>query len=301
MLTSFDRFRMVATVTSSAAVVRTALVVTLVALGWGASGVIYGTVVGMFVEGAVMSVVANRAMRATIGRSWRSMPTAILGAERRAILSFMLHTELVSLAGAVVKHADVVILGAASGPQAAGHYRLAWQIVGPLTRIALPLQEVFYTRASRLAAVADWDGLRQLIRRQTKAIGIPLAGLVLLGIPVVMLAIPRIAGRNYAAAVAPAAFLLVAAASAFALFWLRPAYLASGLVRPLLLISTMAAAASLAGFLLAAPVAGATGVAGVRALVTGIAGGGVAAAYLLWKLTDRTAIHPARSPQEAAS
>lgn len=300
VLTSFDRFRLIGRVASSAAVFRMALVLLLVGLGWGASGVIYGSMIGLLLEGILMGVIADRAMRTATGRSWRSARMKHLGTDRRPILSFMLHTELSSLAGALVKHADVVILGAARGPQAAGIYRLAWQLVAPVTRIAVPLQQVIYPRAARLAAAADGKALRALIRRQTTSVGVPLAALVLAAIPMVVVALPRLAGRDYGAAAAPVAFLLVGAAVAVALFWVRPVYLATGLVLPLLVVSTMAAAVSVAGFLVAAPLGGPAGVAAVRALLTGLVGGGASAAYLLRRM-PRIGVAPAANvPQEAA-
>ena len=285
VLTSFDRFRLVATVTSLATVLRTGIVIVLVGLGWGASGVIYGSVAGLVLEGVMIGVAADRALRARTGRSWRSVKTTLLGAERRNILSFMLHTELASLAGALVKHADVLILGAARGPAAAGHYRLAWQLVAPVISMASPLQQVFYPRAARLAVAGDWPGFRALIRRQMRSVGLPLAALVIAAIPLVVLAIPHLAGADYAAATAPAALLLLGAAAGLALFWVRSGYLASGHVRALLVVSTLTAFASVVGFLVAAPTAGAAGVAGVRALVTGLVGGGAGAAYLLRKVS----------------
>jgi O-antigen/teichoic acid export membrane protein len=300
VLTSFDRFRVLATVGTAGAILRTALVVSLVGMGLGASGVVYGSVVGLVLECLMMGVAAERAQRATTGRSWRSVRIGLLGADRRAILAFMLHTELVSLAGALVKHADVVVLGAASGPQAAGHYRLAWQLVSPMTRITLPLQQVFYARSARMGAVSDWEGLRDLIRRQTRYVGAPLAAVVLAAIPVVVLAVPSLAGRDYAPAAVPAAFLLVGTAAGVALFWVRPAYLATGLVRPLVAVSTIAAVAGLVGFVLAAPWAGAAGVAAVRGLFIGVAGGGAAGAWFLWRVPG-TRVPPVRTPQKATA
>lgn len=301
LLLSFDRFAVVAKVASLGTVARTLLVLGLVGLGWGAEGVIYGSVAGLVLEGLVMGVAADRAIRTATGRTWRSARTHFLGAERRAMLSFMLYTELTSLVASLVKQADVVVLGAASGPAAAGYYRLAWAVVSPVTRLIVPLQQVLYPRAARLAAGGNDQALKALIRRQTARVGVPLALLVLAATPLLVLAIPRLAGDGYRGAAAPAALLLIGSAASLTFFWVKPCYLAAGFLRPLVVVSTVFAAATMAGMLVAAPLAGAAGVAGVRALITGAVGSGVAGAYLLWRFGAAAPVPPSQLLEPAVA
>jgi O-antigen/teichoic acid export membrane protein len=298
---SFDHYAAVARLASIAAVLRTSLVVTMVAVGWGVNGFIVGYATSLVLEGFATMWFAHRVFFASTGRTWHSVSTSVLGVQRRSILSFMLYTELTSLTAVLAKQADVVLLGAASGPQEAGVYRLAWTIVAPVTRIATPLQHVVYPRAARLAALADWDGLRSLLWQQTVRVGLPLSGMVLCTVPIVTFAVPRIAGQDYSGAANPAAVLLVGTAATLTLFWTRPAYLASGLVRPLLVISTIAGGLTLIAFVIAAPLAGATGVAAVRALLTGLIGSSASAAYMFRRLAIAASGSAVPRPSKAKS
>lgn len=286
LLITLDRYTLVGKIASFSTTLRTVLVLGLLALGMRAEAVVLGLMTGYLVETILMGVAADRALLRDIGLSWRSVETRQLGSDRTGMLSFMVYTELTSLVAVLVKQADIVILGAARGARSAGYYRLAWSLVAPVTSLTVPLQQVFYPRAVGLAAAGDWRGLRAAIGEQTRRVGAPLAGMVLASIPVVMWSVPRIAGRDYRAAVGPAGILLLGAAVGVFLFWMRPGFLASGLVRPLLVVSTLAAALSLVGFAVAAPLAGPAGVAAVRTLLTGVVGGGAGAIYLLGRLRN---------------
>jgi O-antigen/teichoic acid export membrane protein len=271
VLMTFEQFGRVGTVSTAATIGRAVLVVGALQVRPTVGAVIYASVAGTVVEATVMSWLAARVLHDQTGYGWLSVRTSTLGDERRNILSFMAYTELTTLVTVLVKQADIVLLGAFKGPTQVAYYRLAGTCVTPVVSLVGPLQQVFYPRAATLVAKKDWGGLQATIRRQVRLVGLPLAALIVLAIPLVPFGI-GLAGDQFHGAVRPAQLLLLGAAGSMAVFWVRPTYLAGGFLRPLLIISAVSSALTLAGYAVAAPIAGAVGVAAVRGLGIGLLG-----------------------------
>ena len=112
-------------------------------------------------------------------------------------------------------------------------------------------------------------------------LGLPMAVVVLGAAIAAGPLLPAIAGDDYAPASRVAQILIAGAAVGVGFFWVRPGFLALGLVRPLFVLSSIAGATTVVCFLLVAPAGGAVGIAIVRAVVAGLIGSLVNASVLL--------------------
>lgn len=283
ILTVLGRFGAIARLQAASAVVRAGAVVTALAAGKGIAGLVIASGLGLLMEGLLLAVTAERSLRRTIGSSWLAARLDVLRDERWDILRFTGYSGLTTMVTAAVKHADLVLLGALSGPVQAGYYRLARTLVQPLGAVAAPMQSSVYPRLRRLA-VSDGRAIPSSLKRYLLFLGVPTSILVLLGLPLAGLAVRVIAGQEFVPATPAVQWLLAGSAVAMLVFWLRPAMLALDHVRFLFLNSAAAAAVSLVGFVLVAAPFGAAGVAAVRVGVATILASASLLAYLVVRL-----------------
>ena len=279
VLTTFRRFTSIAVLQGGAAVLRTTLAIVLVTAGRGVSGVVYASAISVVLESICAAVLAQRALRSTLGGSWWQARRAALGQQFKEMVRFMLYTDLTSLVTVFVKEADLVVLGYVRGPTEAGYYRVARLVGAPLASIALPLQRVVYPRIAVMAGEGDESGMRRSARRYTLKVGIPIAAGVLAAIPLVPFAVPVVAGTEYRPAVDAAIVLLIGGALILPTFWVRPILLSGGHVRFLLKLSAVAAVLTFVGYFALGELMGDVGVALSRAGVAGVAGSLAAVLY----------------------
>jgi len=284
ILTIFRRFRLIAYVQGGASILRTALMVALVASGSRIDGVVYATAASVVVEAVVSTLLAHRVIVRELGASWLQGRRKSLGAEFREIVGFMIYTDLTSLVAVFVKEADLVLVGALAGPTQAGYYRLARSASAPTSSIVLPLQQVAYPRLTAIVAAGERVALRSVLIDYTRKVGLPLAALMLLSVPVLPALLPLVVGLGFGGAVAPAMILVAGGALTLPLFWTRPALLATGQVRLFFLLASATGAVAIAGFAVAAASFGASGVAFVRSGIAGVAGSGLAGLALFRSL-----------------
>lgn len=277
-LTSVERFGVIAGATSSGAVVQAICSVAGTVLG-GLTGFVVGSSLGMALTSGIFLAAAAPVRHAT-GAERASGPLRMNG-RTREILRFMVVTELTTLSSSLVKHLDVLVLGAATGTQSVGIYRLARSVSTPVGAILRPLQLVTYPRMEALGSRGEPDAMKEEIRRYLLTVCLPLvvAGCIALGsVPVVL---PLLAGAAYSASVAPAMVLGAGSVVAVAAFWVRPAALALRRETTMFAISLGMTVLTVAGYLLVAAPYGATGVATVRAVVAGLAGNAIATVVIL--------------------
>lgn len=294
VLAAYGGFSALAVVQGAFAIGRLLLVTGLLVADWGPHGLVIGVAVAAVLEAAYLQVLAGRMVRRTTGASWRSARVAALQGRVREMVHFMVFTDLTSLMAVLVKQADLLILGLVGGPRQAGLYRAARSLITPVGALVTPLNDVIYPRLARLHA-RDPSRLLSAGRRYALRIALPLALGVAALIPVAALALPIVLGRDFRDAVPAAVFLLLGASAGVLFFWVRPVFLAAGLVSQFFAITAITALVSLPAFALAGEAWGAAGVAGVRAGLAGVVGNLLAVS---WLATRRG--RPDRSAGESA-
>jgi O-antigen/teichoic acid export membrane protein len=294
VLTTFRRFSTVAVLQAGASLLRTVLITLLVLADLGVRGVIYGAGITLVLESMCAAALAHRTLRAEVGGRWWQGRRAALGDQFREMVRFMVYTDLTSLVAVFVKQADLVVLGYVRGPTEAGYYRVARLVTAPLSSIVTPLQQVVYPRVAAMAGIHDHPGLRRAARTYTLKLGMPIAVAALLGIPLLPLLLPVVAGAEYRPAVGGAMVLLAGGALILPLFWARPILLAEGHVRFLLANASLVAALSLAGYFVLGELMGNVGIALSRSVFAGALGSLAGVVYFFHargRLGDRGSGH----------
>jgi O-antigen/teichoic acid export membrane protein len=284
VLASHGRFAAIALVRSTSVAARVLALCLIAVAGGGLRALVVAVAVASTVEAAWLGLAAQRAAASSGAPPWWRISTRELGSRRREILRFMGYTNLSTLVATFAKDTDILILGYATGPADVGYYRLARSLAVPIASAILPLQAVVYPRLSALVATNDVTRLRQTVRRLLTLVGLPLAGLTLFGVVLAGPAVRLIASARFDPATTPARWLIAGSAFVLLCFWVRPLLLALGRVRYLFVQSTVTAAMALVSMLVLTDRYGASGTAAARAVVTGIVGTGLAAAYALSRL-----------------
>lgn len=212
----------------SSALIRTGSVLAMVAGGAGIEGVVAGNILFGIVRAALMSSAAQRSARNMWGGHLLSGRARDISSILKEIGRFMFLTDLAGLIAVMTKQADVLLVGAVAGVAPAGYYRMAKNLPGLWTLVGEPLQLVAYQRLTDLSAKNDPTSIRELIRRFTLKIGVPLASATLLTILLVPFAVRITVGPAYAPAIDAARIFVASSAVGALFFWLRPLHLALG-------------------------------------------------------------------------
>lgn len=279
VLSALSQFTSAAVLTASLALVKTFLVLGAAAVG-SIRTVVYATVAGLVVECGATVVVASRRLRQrTSMRWWRARRSDLPPGDFRAMVRFLVYTDLSSLAGSLVKQVDLLVLGYFGRPADAGVYRLARSMTTPLVSVSEPLQSVVYPELAAIRAHAGVGAARDAAMRRMRRVGLPVAAVVLVGAAAAGPLIALLAGNEYRGAAWPTSLLLAGGGFSLAFFWVRPLFLVLDEVRALLVISSVFAAVTAMAFVLAAP-GGPTAVAAARAIVAGLLGNLVFSVYV---------------------
>lgn len=280
VLSTYGHFSRISSLSVVASVVRNGSIVTLVALGLGIRGVVFGAVLGQVFESLILYASSRRALRDQTGLTWRSTSARSLQPHVGEVVRFMAYTELTTLTTAFIKQGDVLLLGQARGPTEVGFYRLASSLAAVAGRIVIPLQAVVYPDVARLAAGGDEAGLRRLVKRHFLTIGLPLALLGAASLPLIRPVVRLAAGSAYEPAVSICQVILLGTLVSLLTYWMRPLYLATGRVRLFFALTVPVAVVTVAAMAVAAHLHGAIGVAWARALSAGLLGTAVALCLL---------------------
>lgn len=253
ILQTLERFPTLARLDILTAMIRVGLIVVLLTLGFGVPGVVWGNALGMAIQGVLLGVIAYRWFVRTWGEGWLSGSISKLRGRRREILSFLVYNDLNALLGMVVKQLDMPLLGYFRGPLEVGYYRLACSIASLVGNVVGPLQAVAYPRLSKLYGLGNDKDMYRVVRDYAFKVGAPLAGLVVIAIPLLPFAITLIYGEDYLPSSLSAQLLLLGGACWMAFFWLKPFFYSRGQIKYWMGISIITVIVSIIGFVILIP------------------------------------------------
>jgi O-antigen/teichoic acid export membrane protein len=245
------------------AVLRSTLIVVLVAGGHGVAGAVWGATIGLALHSVTLGFLATRETRRRWGPSWRLTRLREHKALRAEMVRFLAWSDLGSLLGAIPKQLDVIILGWLVGAREVGYYRLASSISVLPNYLVVPLQSATFPRLARISAQRSRDAMSVTLRRHlTLALVLAVGGLAAL--IVLPLALPVVLGGAYGPTVNMSRVLLVGSAAYLACYWVRPLYLATGHIREWTALRAVASLGALALFVPAVKLWGVMGMAMVQ-------------------------------------
>jgi O-antigen/teichoic acid export membrane protein len=280
VMTTVGRFSLLALVESFSVSFRVILVLTLVLIGGGVQGVIWGNAIGFAIQGIALCISAYPVIKGTWGSLIRTSSRLALKGHLREIIRFMFYTDLNALVGTFVKQLDVVCVGFFTGPAEAGYYRLAKSIAAMTEILVRPLQSVIYPRFAALWGGKRFSELKETLKGYALFLGIPLCLSVLVGLVFIPACVRLTVGKAYLPATIMAQILVCLGATSLGLFWIRPLYLASGNVRLWFLLGLANSSFALLAYPIGATMLGAEGVA-IGRLTAGMLRYGLAAVHIL--------------------
>ena len=245
--------------------IRVVVAITLVLAGWGASGLVFGNIVGLVLNGIIPTVFVFFSVKESWGGSWLSGSISDLGNRRKDIIRFILFTDLAEFLGALSKKLDIAVLGFFTGPQEVGYFRLAKSLTSNVGLLSRQLQTVAYPRLSRVVA-SPTNQTPDDLARKFAFVGLPMGITVLITILAIPWALPILVSDSFESAVVLTQILLVRASVVLALFWIRPLYYARGQVKIWAAIVGVFGVLTFIGYLVVTPIWGATGMAGWRSI-----------------------------------
>ena len=183
VLTTLGSFRVQGILRGANALNR--LVATLVALAISQSvgALVIGFGVGMALEAVAVSVGAERACRSELGGSIFTSGLSSLRGQRRELGRFVAYSDLSSLLRVLATQADLIVLGVVASPMDVGLYRLARQIIAPVSAIITPIQTVLYQRFAQEYEANGYSALVAMGTRVRRRIAWPLGVAFLAAVP----------------------------------------------------------------------------------------------------------------------
>lgn len=183
--------------------------------------------------------------------------------ELRSFWRFMAASFVWSVATALPKSADIVILGLFRSPEECGYYRLAKNLVGVGQSLAASLSSLIYREFLEMVGQQRWTEAK-LFSRRLAAFLVPAAviGSLVVGVLGPWI-ITLIYGSEYGAAVLPMRIMLFGGAMVVAGFWGQGLILALGLIRFNAIVLTALSFVATAAYL---PLSFAFGIAGAAAV-----------------------------------
>ena len=263
------RFGALSVAQAATAVVRTALMMGLVATGHGIAGAVWGSTIGLAAKSMVLGALAGGEARARWGAGWARVRLRSHRTLRSEMVRYLFWTDLAAMFKAIPSQLDVVVLGWLGGVREVGYYRLAKSISVLPQYVVSPLQSVTVPRLARIAAEETRPAMAAALRGHGLLSAV-LTGGVLAALVALPVALPMVAGDEYGPTAGICAVLLVAAAIPTVFYWLRPLYMATGHVRRW---AAGEAGSALVGLLLYVPAVQVWGAMGMAVVQVGIAAG----------------------------
>ncbi len=227
VLMIWQRFHLVATLQILDKAVASALAIALLLAGFGIPGVVLGTAVGNALVGCLATVAANALLsREGLGPWWRASISAVRPLQKE-IAAFFGWTSLIATWGGIMAYLPVMLLGRLRGPEEAGFFRLATSITATGSYLENSLGRVAFPILTTRWALGERTQLAETLKRWTLRGGLPVCAAVLLMIPFLSVAIPKVFGASYAAMVQGTQVLMASVAVSAPLFWLTSFYFAS--------------------------------------------------------------------------
>ncbi len=224
ILRVFNKFSWLTLNSTSLALVKFLLVVSVVSLERGLRGIIIAYIVGEFIEGLTTTALSLRVIRATLWEAKGEAAISLLRGRSKEIGKFLLNTNLNALLK-MVRNLDVMTVGYLRSPIEVGYYRVAKDSMNLLALTSDPIYFAIYPELARIWASKDKETFKAFIRGVTVFMGAvfwPLLGGVFVFAPSI---IEWTVGKDFLPA-SNAIRIMVWMLASLPLIWAGPALLA---------------------------------------------------------------------------
>ncbi|GBC84989.1 hypothetical protein HRbin11_01429 [bacterium HR11] len=230
VLSSWERFRILAVFEVLSPFVKLLLIIGLILAGRGVAGAVLGMAVAQAVVGVGMMVAAVQVMEKDgVGR-WLGVSLKPVADIQREIGQFFGWNYLLVTLSGLVGQVPLMLLGRFRGAEEVGFYRLALSIVTVGSYINSSLGYVVYPALSARFASGGQEKALASIPRWTVRGGLPLGLFLGASILLFPILIPAVFGRPYAPAILATQVLMLGKIVSVIVFWLQSLYYAWGKV-----------------------------------------------------------------------
>jgi O-antigen/teichoic acid export membrane protein len=295
LLQIYDKFRTIALITVSQAVITLLLILGAFLIEGQLKEIVVAYLLGKAAWAGLIAYASLKVAREQWGSGWWRAPLSSISHRRRDLIRFALSTNLSGTINLITRDSDILWLNALSSPLQGGYYKVAKAFMNVLLVPITPLISTTYREVSREVAGRRWENVRYLLRSGTLISAIwtvPASlGLVFLG-PFLIL----IYGEEFLQAYPVILVLLVGVIPVNLIYWNRSVLLPLGMPDYPMKVGFLAAGVQIAGMLLFVPRGGAIAMAAMMSAFFLVNTGG-----LLWKTIIELRHHERSSAGEIES
>ena len=237
------------------AILKVALVVIGVYLGWGIVGFLAVWAISEMLMQLGLTLLAFVKFRRQWGRPVFSEGVRL----RSEVVRFMVWTNVAVAADLPAKELDVLLVGLFAGERAAGVYKIARQGMALVGKLSSPMYQAVYPMQSKMLARSDRTGAVRITVKSALLLMAVSSVLVLISWPLLPLVVPSLLGADYGAVWAIFLFAVVVKSLDNIFTPVHSLFIALGYIKANLLILMVANGLLLVGFWLVVPASGAFG------------------------------------------
>lgn len=168
LLQIYDRFRAIAIITATQAVITLVLIAVAFFNQAGLVAVVLAYMVGKVFGALAFTIVALGQARRTWGGGWWRAPLGSLQSERRSLLTFAFSTNISGTVSLIAKDSEVLWVAGFLGPAPAGYYKLALALSNLLQLPVSPLPKATYPELAREIARRNWENVKYVLRQGSR-------------------------------------------------------------------------------------------------------------------------------------
>jgi O-antigen/teichoic acid export membrane protein len=228
ILSSWRRFRCLAGFQILDKGITLLAVTGLLAAGLGVPAIVLGIAMGHIFHGVVMVSAASSVLyRDGLGPWWKA-PLDDIASLRKELSAFFGWSYLIVTFSGLVGQVPLLLLGRFHGPEQAGFYRLAINLITVGSYLETSLGRVAYPIISARWCTEDRAHLMGALKRCTLLAGVPLGSLLICIIVLIPSLVPLIFGSAYSPIVPGVQIMMVGTAVSTVFFLWTSFYYASG-------------------------------------------------------------------------
>ncbi|HEX3036802.1 MAG TPA: oligosaccharide flippase family protein, partial [Thermodesulfobacteriota bacterium] len=184
ILRVFDRFKLIAFVSSFNQFFKLVLVSIILYLGGEIKGVLFSYVAASFLEISIRVWAVSKTLRENGVKRWWKADLSLIKDQWKGITWFLGNTSLTAtLKMAGDDYLGVLALGYFAGKEATAYYKVAKSFIKIMTRVSDPLYEAIYPELVRILSTNALKDLKKLLKYSTKNLmkfTFPVAAIILI-------------------------------------------------------------------------------------------------------------------------
>lgn len=247
VLSSYGRFRVLAGFQVLERLTSFVMTVLLLRQTGNVAAVIVGRAAGNVAIGVAMIASMTQLLQQGGAGRWWNAPLANLRPFMSQLSGLFGWSYVSATVAGIVGQVPLLLLGSMRGPEEAGYYRLATNLVGIGRYVEGALGRIAYPQLSRLLAAKDASSVRHVLKGWTVRFGIPAAACLLLAAPLLPYLVPAVFGDEYRSIIPGTRLMLVGSALSAVFFWTVSFYFALGRIDTWTKVQSVFGAATIGG------------------------------------------------------